>query len=40
MEDMDIVALYWARAQEAIARTDEKYGSYCFTVAQNILGSR
>ena len=40
MEDMDIVALYWARAQEAIERTDEKYGSYCFTVAQNILGSR
>lgn len=39
MEDEKIVALYWARNQEAIARTAEKYAPYCCAVARNILGS-
>ena len=39
MEDREIIALYWARNDRAIAASGEKYGGYCFTVAQNILGS-
>lgn len=39
MEDEKIVALYWARNPDAIARTDEKYAPYCRAVARNILGS-
>ena len=29
MEDKDIIALYWARSEEAIRQTAEKYGAYC-----------
>ncbi|MBE6652948.1 MAG: sigma-70 family RNA polymerase sigma factor [Ruminococcaceae bacterium] len=35
--DHEIVALYLARDEEAIAATDTKYGGYLFTVAYNIL---
>lgn len=37
MEDHAIVDLYWQRNPEAIRHTGEKYGSYCRTVARNIL---
>lgn len=37
MEDEAIVTLYWQRSEEAIARTDQKYGSYCHAIAYNIL---
>lgn len=37
MEDSRIVALYWARNEDAIAETDRKYGGYCRTIAMNIL---
>lgn len=40
MEDSGIIALYWARDQEAIRATSEKYGAYCGSIAQNILGNR
>ncbi|MBO4418381.1 MAG: RNA polymerase sigma factor [Oscillospiraceae bacterium] len=40
MEDRQIVALYWERNPAAIDRTAEKYGSYCTTVARNILQNR
>lgn len=40
MTDQAIVALYWARSQEALAATAEKYGSYCRAIACNILASR
>lgn len=40
MEDADIVALYWSRDEGAIAETQRKYGAYCRSIAQNILGSR
>lgn len=40
MKDDKIIELYWQRDQSAIAATDEKYGKYCFAVADNILGSR
>ncbi|MCI8398235.1 MAG: sigma-70 family RNA polymerase sigma factor [Oscillibacter sp.] len=38
MEDANIIALYWARSEEAIARTAEKYGGYCKNVIRRILG--
>jgi len=37
MEDEKIVDLYWARKEEAISCTDEKYGHYLFKIAYNIL---
>lgn len=40
MEDEKIIDLYWERSQEAIARTEEKYGTYCSRIAWNILSSR
>lgn len=40
MEDRQIVALYWARNEQAVAETNGKYGSFCRTVAYNLLGSR
>ena len=37
MEDSQIIALYYDRDQQAIAETDVKYGSYCRSIAWNIL---
>ena len=37
MDDQRIIALYWAREEEAIAATQEKYGRYLTAVARNIL---
>lgn len=37
MEDDQIIALYFARSESAIAETDRKYGPYCRTIAGNIL---
>ena len=37
MEDQQIVALYWQRSAEAITQSKEKYGAYCFSVAEHIL---
>ncbi len=39
MEDHSIVELYWQRSQEAIVRSQEKYGAYCYTIAKGILES-
>lgn len=39
MEDSKIVQLYWDRNEQAIPATSEKYGSYCASIAKNILGS-
>lgn len=39
MEDVHIVQLYWDRSEKAIVETAIKYGKYCTTIAQNILGS-
>lgn len=36
-DDNTIIELYWARDQEAIDLTADKYGDYCYTVAWNIL---
>lgn len=40
MEDREIIALYFGRDQQAIARTAEKYGSFCQRMAENILARR
>lgn len=40
MRDHEIIELYWARNESAIAATAEKYGSYCNTIAYNILHSK
>lgn len=37
MEDGKIIDLYWARSQQAIAESEQKYGSYCHTIARRIL---
>ena len=37
MQDSQIVALYFARDERAIAETQAKYGGYCTSIAQNIL---
>lgn len=39
MDDRQIIELYFARDERAIAQSAQKYGSYCFTVANNILQS-
>ena len=37
MQDKDIIALYFARNEDAISATADKYGPYCYTVAHNIV---
>lgn len=40
LEDSKIVQLYWDRNEQAIPATSEKYGSYCVSIAKNILGNK
>ncbi|MBP1564638.1 MAG: sigma-70 family RNA polymerase sigma factor [Oscillospiraceae bacterium] len=40
MEDKDIIGLYISRSERAISETDIKYGSYCRTIARNVLNDR
>lgn len=37
MEDYQIVGLYWKKDENAIKETSDKYGAYCFAIADNIL---
>ena len=37
MEDAQIIALYFARNEEAIRYSDKKYGKYCRSIADRIL---
>lgn len=37
MEDEQILDLYFARDEQAVAETDRKYGGYCFSLANTIL---
>lgn len=39
MEDRDIIDLYWAREESAVAETDKKYGKPCRNLAFRILSS-
>ena len=40
MEDAAIIGLYWARNEGAISASDEKYGTLCRRLSQNMLDSR
>ena len=37
MKDAEILDLYWARDERAIAETQSAYGSYCYSIAWHIL---
>lgn len=37
MQDQQIIALYNERNEQAIVQTEAKYGTYCMSIAQNIL---
>ncbi len=37
MEDNKIINLYFIRSEDAIKKTEEKYGNLCYSVAYNIL---
>ena len=37
MEDHKIIELYWARSQQAIQESEDKYGLYCRSIARGIL---
>ena len=39
MDDRQIIELYFERDEKAIVETQNKYGKYCFTVANNILSN-
>ena len=39
MEDSEIIELYGQKSADAISETANKYGAYCFTIANNILHS-
>ena len=40
LDDTKIVQLYWDRNEQAIPATADKYGRYCASIAQNILGNK
>ena len=40
MDDRKIIELYNQRNEKAISETSLKYGKYCFSIANNILGDR
>ena len=37
MDDNEILDLYFARSEQAIVQTDQKYGFYCYSIAKRIL---
>ncbi len=39
MQDTDIISLYWERDERAIEATEQKYGSYCASIASNVLAN-
>ena len=40
MEDKQIIVLFCNRSEKALIKTEEKYGKYCMTIANNILRNR
>ncbi len=40
MDDKGIIDLYWKRSEQAVAETDRKYGSFCYSIAYNVLANR
>lgn len=39
MEDEQIIELFWARSERAIAEAEAQYGKYCWSIAYSILSS-
>ena len=39
VDDAEIIKQYFDRNEAAITETAEKYGSYCYTIAFNVLGN-
>lgn len=39
MDDSEIIELYWSRTESAISETAAKYGSFCYSIAYNILAN-
>ncbi len=39
LSDEQIIQLYFSREERAIAETDQKYGKYLLTIAQNVLSN-
>ncbi len=39
MDDSTLIELYWNRTESAVAETNQKYGRYCFSIANRILNS-
>lgn len=39
MTDRELIELYFARSEEAVAATEARYGAYCRTIALRVLGS-
>lgn len=39
MDDSEILDLYFARSEQAIVQTDQKYGPYCYSIACHILSN-
>lgn len=37
MDDSEILDLYFARSEQAIVQTHQKYGPYCYSIASHIL---
>ena len=37
MEDSHIIGLFWYRNEQAIRETQQKYGTYCTAIANNVL---
>ena len=40
MDDYKIIGLYWKKDETAIVETSNKYGAYCFAIADNILHNK
>lgn len=40
MDDGQIIELYWERKESAVQETNNKYGSYCLKIANQILSNR
>ena len=40
MEDREIIDLFFARSEEALRASEEKYGKYCRYIAENILRNK
>ena len=39
MDDTEIVDLYWKREERAVEETAKKYGSFCYSIAYNVLSN-